>query len=127
MSITTLQERVSAPGITATLLPIMGVVFVAEDLKLNRRVALKVMMPEAAAHPTGRRRFLREVRPYVADAWIDRHAVDEQDGGIGKVGYEINFNREFFRYQPPRPLRVINEELAAVERRILELLKGVTE
>lgn len=71
--------------------------------------------------------FLREVRPYVADAWIDRHAVDEQDAGIGKVGYETNFNREFFQYQPPRPLKVIDAELAAVEKRILELLKEVTE
>lgn len=71
--------------------------------------------------------FLREVRPYVADAWIDRKAVDEQDAGIGKVGYEINFNREFFRYQPPRPLPIIDEELATVEKRILELLKEVTE
>ena len=71
--------------------------------------------------------FLREVRPFVADAWIDRSAIDEQDGGIGKVGYEINFNREFFRYQPPRPLKTIDKELAAVEKRILGLLKEVTE
>ena len=71
--------------------------------------------------------FLREVRPYVADAWIDRNAVDELDDGIGKVGYEINFNREFFRYQPPRPLKEIDKELASVEKRILELLKEVTE
>ena len=71
--------------------------------------------------------FLREVRPYVADAWIDRATTDEQDGGIGKVGYEINFNREFFQYQPPRPLEEINSELEAVEQRIIELLRGVTE
>jgi type I restriction enzyme M protein len=71
--------------------------------------------------------FLREVRPFRADAWIDRNTVDEQDGGIGKVGYEINFNREFFRYQPPRPLKVIDAELATVEKRILDLLKEVTE
>jgi len=69
--------------------------------------------------------FLREVQPFVPDAWIKRDAVDEQDGGIGKVGYEINFNREFFRYQPPRPLEEIDSELEAVERRILELLKEV--
>jgi len=31
--------------------------------------------------------FLREVRPYVADAWIDRETLDEHDGGIGKIGY----------------------------------------
>jgi len=70
---------------------------------------------------------LREVRPYVADAWIDRATLDEQDGGIGKVGYEINFNRVFFKYQPPRPLNEIDAELAGVEQRILELLREVTE
>lgn len=70
---------------------------------------------------------LREVRPYVADAWIDLEALDEQDGGIGKVGYEINFNREFFQYQPPRPLHEIDAELEVVEKRIMELLREVTE
>lgn len=70
---------------------------------------------------------LREVRPYVNDAWIDRETLDEQDGGIGKVGYEINFNRVFFQYQPPRPLHEIDAELAGVEQRILELLREVTE
>jgi len=71
--------------------------------------------------------FLREVRPYVPDAWIDRDTLDEQDGGIGKVGYEINFNRVFFQYQPPRPLHEIDAELAGVEQRILGLLREVTE
>jgi len=71
--------------------------------------------------------FLREVRPYVGDAWIDRETLDEQDGGIGKVGYEINFNREFFQYRPPRPLEEIDAELEAVERRIMVLLREVTE
>jgi type I restriction enzyme M protein len=70
---------------------------------------------------------LREVRPYVADAWIDRDTLDEQDGGIGKVGYEINFNREFFQYQLPRPLAEIDAELEAVEKRIMDLLREVTE
>lgn len=70
---------------------------------------------------------MREVRPYVADAWIDRETLDEQDGGIGKVGYEINFNRVFFQYQPPRPLQEIDAELAEVEKRILNLLQEVTE
>jgi type I restriction enzyme M protein len=70
--------------------------------------------------------FLREVRPYVADAWIDCETLDEQDGGIGKVGYEINFNRVFFQYQAPRPLHEIDAELAGVEQRILDLLRGVT-
>jgi type I restriction enzyme M protein len=67
------------------------------------------------------------VRPYVSDAWIDSKMLDEQDDGIGKVGYEINFNRVFFQYQSPRPLHEIDTELEAVELRIMELLREVTE
>lgn len=70
--------------------------------------------------------FLREVRPYGSDAWINVKNVDEKDGGIGKVGYEINFNRPFFRYNPPRPLEEIDAELEIVEKRILSILKEVT-
>ncbi len=69
----------------------------------------------------------REVLPYVPDAWIDRETLDQQDGGIGKVGYEINFNRVFFQYQPPRPLHEIDAELAEVEARIMALLREVTQ
>lgn len=72
--------------------------------------------------------LLREVRPCVADAWIDRNTFfDERDGGIGKAGYEIDFNREFFQCQPPRPLAEIDAELEAVEKRIMGFLREVTE
>lgn len=70
---------------------------------------------------------LREVRPYAPDSWIDCETLDELDEGIGKVGYEINFNREFFRYQPPRPLHEIDADLEAVEKRIMTLLREVTD
>lgn len=70
--------------------------------------------------------FEREVLPYVPDAWIAPDAADEKDGGVGKVGYEINFNREFFTYKPPRKLEQIDKELSAVENQILKLLKEVT-
>ncbi len=67
--------------------------------------------------------FLREVRPFMPDAWIDSEAKDEQDRGIGKVGYEINFNREFFKYDPPRPLKEIDDELITSFARFYERLK----
>jgi type I restriction enzyme M protein len=70
--------------------------------------------------------FEREVRPYVTDAWIDPDSADEKDGGVGKVGYEINFNREFFTYEALRPLAEIDAELSEVENRILKLLQEVT-
>ncbi|MEX2577552.1 MAG: class I SAM-dependent DNA methyltransferase [Verrucomicrobiales bacterium] len=71
--------------------------------------------------------FAREVLPYRPDAWINENVVDEQDGEVGKVGYEINFNRFFFRYEPPRDLEEIDTDLEKVEKRILELLEEVTE
>ena len=70
--------------------------------------------------------FLREVRPFVPDAWIEADAADEKDGGVGKKGYEINFNREFFKYKAPRELEEIDRELSEVEDRILKLLQAVT-
>ncbi|QFY89801.1 N-6 DNA methylase [Magnetovirga frankeli] len=70
--------------------------------------------------------FAREVRPHVPDAWIDESKRDEKDGEVGIVGYEINFNRYFYQYQPPRPLEVIDAELKQVEREIMALLGEVT-
>ena len=47
--------------------------------------------------------FEREVKPHVPDAWINTAIRDHKDGEIGRVGYEINFNRYFYKYQPPVP------------------------
>jgi len=71
--------------------------------------------------------FLREVRPFVADAWIDAGTRDEKDGGVGKVGFEISFNKQFFRFDEPRSLETIDSALDKVERTILKMLKEVTE
>ena len=43
-----------------------------------------------------------------------------------KVGYEINFNRHFYRYTPPRPLEEIDAELKLAEEEIVRLLGEVT-
>ena len=63
--------------------------------------------------------FEREVRPHVPDAWMDR--------GKDKIGYEINFNRHFYKYAPPRPLEEIDAELKRAEAEIMRLLREVTE
>ena len=63
--------------------------------------------------------------PHVPDAWIDTARRDEKDGQVGIVGYEINFNRYFYRYQPPRPLEVIEADIKAVEQDVLRLLREV--
>ncbi len=69
--------------------------------------------------------FAREVQPHVPDAWINTAIHDEKDGEVGKVGYEINFNRYFYKYQPPRPLEEIEADIKTLEREILEMLREV--
>ena len=67
----------------------------------------------------------REVTPFVPDAWVDQTYRDDHDGEIGRVGYEINFNRYFYKYVPPRPLAEIDSELKQLEAEIAGLLKEV--
>ncbi|WP_299651185.1 class I SAM-dependent DNA methyltransferase [uncultured Jannaschia sp.] len=67
----------------------------------------------------------REVMPFVPDAWVDESHRDAADGEVGRVGYEINFNRYFYRYVPPRPLNEIDTELKTLESEIAGLLKEV--
>ena len=62
--------------------------------------------------------FEREVRPYVLDAWMDRSK--------DKVGYEINFNRYFYKFTPPRPLEEIDADLKKAEEQIVRLLREMT-
>ena len=56
----------------------------------------------------------REVLPHIPEAWIDRSKT--------KIGYKINFNRYFYKYKPPRPLKEIETDLQKIERGIAEML-----
>ena len=69
----------------------------------------------------------REVLPHLPDAYIDETFRDDKDKGVGRVGYEINFNRFFYKYVPPRGLTDIDADLKQVEAEIAELLGEVTE
>jgi len=62
--------------------------------------------------------FKREVQPHIPNAWMDR--------GKDKIGYEINFNRHFYKYTPPRPLEEIDADLKLAEEEIMRLLGEVT-
>lgn len=61
--------------------------------------------------------FEREVRPHVADAWIDYTKTT--------VGYEISFTKYFYKYQPLRSLEEITKDLIAVEKESDGLLKKI--
>ncbi|MBX3347563.1 MAG: SAM-dependent DNA methyltransferase [Nitrospira sp.] len=79
------------------------------DLRDTETVSLKKSIEEY---------FKREVLPHVPDAWIDHSKT--------KVGYEIPLNRHFYRYEPPRPLEIIEADIKALEDDIVKLLKEVT-
>jgi type I restriction enzyme M protein len=66
------------------------------------------------------------VKPHVPDAWIDTEKRDPQDGQIGLVGYEINFNRYFYRYTLPRALEEIEADIRIIETDIMRMLAEVT-
>ena len=66
-----------------------------------------------------------EVLPHVPDAFVDNSVRDHKDDEVGTVGYEINFNRYFYKYVPPRSLEAIDADLRASESRIRVLLNEV--
>lgn len=61
----------------------------------------------------------REVLPHVPDAWVDESKT--------KTGYEINFNRYFYKYIPPRPLEEIEADLTRIENEISHQLAEVAD
>lgn len=61
----------------------MGAVYAAIDTRLDRTLALKVMLPEFAADPVSKDRFLREARAAARvshDNVVIIHESDERDG-----------------------------------------------
>jgi type I restriction enzyme M protein len=56
-----------------------------------------------------------EILPYLPDAWVDHSKT--------KIGYEIPFTRQFYKYIPPRPVAQIRSEIDSLEQQILNLMK----
>jgi type I restriction enzyme M protein len=63
--------------------------------------------------------FKREVLPHVPDAWMDRSK--------DKVGYEINFTKEFYKYTPLRSLEDIRKDILTLEKETEGLMGEVLE
>jgi len=59
----------------------------------------------------------REVLPYAPDAWFLESSI--------KTGYEINFNRYFYKPQPLRSLEEIRADILALEKETVGLLSEI--
>lgn len=56
---------------------------------------------------------------------VSEATANKTDGQVGIVGYEINFNRYFYTYEPPRPLPEIEIDIKKIESEIVEMLREV--
>jgi serine/threonine protein kinase len=107
----------------------MGAVYAAIDTRLNRKLALKVMLPEFAADAESRVRFLREARAAAQithDNVVTVYEADERDGVTYIAmqlleGYSL---QEYLRKKGsptiPQIMRIIREAaggLAAAHKR----------
>jgi len=52
--------------------------------------------------------YLDEVKPHVDEAWINMDST--------KIGYEISFNKHFYRHIPLRSMKEVAEDIASLEQ-----------
>lgn len=71
----------------------------------------KVLRESAEQH------LVYKIRPYILDAWIDHSK--------SKLGVEIPFTRQFYVYEPPRPVEEIAGQIRELESRIQGWMKGL--
>jgi type I restriction enzyme M protein len=61
--------------------------------------------------------FDREVKPHLPNAWMERSK--------DKVGYEINFSKYFYKFQPLRSVEEITKDLLELEKESEGIFKDV--
>ncbi len=63
------------------------------------------------------RYFLAEVKPHVPEAWINLDSV--------KIGYEISFNKYFYRHKPLRSLEAVTADILELEQQTEGLMADI--
>jgi type I restriction enzyme M protein len=61
--------------------------------------------------------FLREVKPHVTEAWINLDAT--------KIGYEISFNKYFYRHKPLRSIEEVTADILKLEQESDGLIREI--
>lgn len=61
--------------------------------------------------------FIKEVKPHVAEAWINLNAT--------KIGYEISFNKYFYRHKPLRDIEEVTHEILQLEAESEGLIREI--
>lgn len=61
--------------------------------------------------------FLKEVKPHVEEAWLNMDSV--------KIGYEISFNKYFYRHKPLRSLEEVAQDIIELEQKAEGLIAQI--
>jgi type I restriction enzyme M protein len=61
--------------------------------------------------------FIREVKPHVSEAWLNLDAT--------KIGYEISFNKYFYRHKPLRELEDVTTDILNLENESDGLIREI--
>jgi len=61
--------------------------------------------------------FLEEVKPHVDEAWINLDSV--------KIGYEISFNKYFYKHKPLRSIEEVANDIIELEKQSEGLIKEI--
>lgn len=61
--------------------------------------------------------FLREVKPHVSEAWINLDAT--------KIGYEVSFNKYFYRHKPLRSIEEVSADILKLEEESEGLIREI--
>jgi type I restriction enzyme M protein len=61
--------------------------------------------------------FLSEVKPHVQEAWINLNAT--------KIGYEISFNKYFYRQKPLRSIEEVSNDILKLEKKSDGLIREI--
>jgi len=78
------------------------------DLRDNESIPLKDNI---------HRYFLAEVKPHVDETWINLDST--------KIGYEISFNKYFYRHKPLRTMEKVARDIIALEQQAEGLIADI--
>lgn len=114
-----LREAVTVPDEAAE--PVVAKIHKNGTVEYEPDAALRDTEQIPLLEPGGIAGYLeREVLPYVPDAWVDETKT--------KIGYEISFNRYFYKPEPLRTLDEIRTEIEELEQEtdglLAQILRG---
>ena len=119
-----LDELLERYGCTQTQLPDFGFYptgksgeYVTYEASADLRDSESISLLKDGEPQSIHQYFLDEVKPHVDEAWINLDSV--------KLGYEISFNKYFYRHKPLRSLEEVARDIISLEQKAEGLIAQI--